>query len=260
MNAIAFARGGDPPALDSVGETLRAIARNLADIAASVSSEAAEATDSVRRSAEEARETALLAAEMLAIADQVAHAMRHQATLLDRARAATDASGVTIEALDTAAEGIGHITQLIAGIAGNSRLLALNARIEAARAGEAGRGFDVVANAVKSLSQQTWDATRDIETRTAALQDHVGDTRTLLADLGDSAARQGEIGAEIAAAAQRQHEASSDVARRTAATVEGIDDAAAAIGRVASAAIAVDVLARQVIRAADAIVGPIPAE
>lgn len=253
MTAAALARDGDPPALAAIGESLRGIARNLADIAANVSSEAAEATDSVRRSAEEARETALLAAEMLAIADQVADAMRRQTTLLEAARVATEASGVTIEALDTAADGIGHITQLISGIAGNSRLLALNARIEAARAGEAGRGFDVVANAVKSLSQQTWDATRDIETRTAALQDHVGQTRALIADLGDATERQGDIGSEIAAAVRRQHEASGDVARRTAATVEGIDDAASAIGRVASAAMAVDVLARQVVRAADTI-------
>jgi methyl-accepting chemotaxis protein len=257
MTAAALVRDGDPPALASVGENLRAIARNLADIAANVGREAGEATDSVRRSAEEARETALIAAEMLAIADQVGDAIRRQAALLDVAREATASSGVTIEALDTAADGIGQITQLISAIAGNSRLLALNARIEAARAGEAGRGFDVVANAVKSLSQQTWDATRDIETRTTALQHHVGDTRALIAGLGDGAAEQGRIGGEIAAAVTRQHEASADVARRTAATVDGIDQAVSAIGRVASAAMAVDVLARQVVRAADTIARPV---
>ena len=71
--------------------------------------------------------------------------------------------------------------------------------------------------------------------------------------LGDGAAEQGRIGAEIASAVVRQHEASGEVARRTASMVEGIDDAASSIGRVASAAMAVDVLARQVVRAADTI-------
>lgn len=243
-----------PPELIVVGESLRSISRNLSDIAATVGREAGEATDTVRRSAEQARETALLAAELLAIAEQVDVGMKRQATFLDDARAAAAASGVVIDALTAAADGIGSITALIAGIAGNSRLLALNARIEAARAGDAGRGFDVVANEVKLLSEQTFNATRDIEGRTVALHDNVGDTRQLLTVIGDGADQQRLIADEVSSAIARQHSASAEVAQRTAATVEGIEDVAAIIGRVSSAAMAVDMLARQVVRAADTIV------
>jgi methyl-accepting chemotaxis protein len=103
-------------------------------------------------------------------AEGIGTQVRDASQLADQASAAAQEASLSVDRLKESSAAIGNVVNLIAHIAKQTTLLALNSTIEAARAGAAGRGFAVVATEVKALAVQTQEATEEIKQKIDALQ------------------------------------------------------------------------------------------
>ena len=70
----------------------------------------------------------------------------------------------SIRRLSAQSQAIGEIIASVDDLAAQSKLLAVNASIEAAKAGDEGKGFSVVAQEVRSLAEQSKQATAQVRT------------------------------------------------------------------------------------------------
>jgi methyl-accepting chemotaxis protein len=153
-------------AANSVADGAEATAATLSTVrertdALSVRSSAAQSTAAIFSQA---------AGKFADSAEGIGSQVRNAGKLADEASAAAQEASLNVDRLKESSAAIGNVVNLIAQIARQTTLLALNSTIEAARAGTAGRGFAVVASEVKALAVQTQDATEEIKKKIDALQ------------------------------------------------------------------------------------------
>lgn len=79
----------------------------------------------------------------------------------------------SINDLEDSSSKIGDITDTITGIASKTNLLALNAAIEAARAGQQGKGFTVLAEEIRKLSEGSNKAAHEIRKLISEIQGRI---------------------------------------------------------------------------------------
>ncbi|WP_420549150.1 methyl-accepting chemotaxis protein [Curvivirga sp.] len=141
-----------------------------------------------------------------------------------------------VTGLAEAAQRIGDVVGLITDIAEQTNLLALNATIEAARAGEAGKGFAVVASEVKSLAQQTSNATDEISAQITNVQSETQNAVTSISSIGEIIEQISQISAGIASAVEEQLAATQEIARNIEQASSGVQEIDSNIVQVAGAA------------------------
>jgi len=83
---------------------------------------------------------------------------------MEQIKQRVEAIAGNILALSAHTQQIGDIITTVSDLAAQSNMLALNAAVEAARAGEQGKGFAVVAQEVRSLAEQSRQATAQVRT------------------------------------------------------------------------------------------------
>jgi methyl-accepting chemotaxis protein len=174
--------------------TVQAVQRQKAERARSLIESVAAGSEEMSASIREISQTMTKSRETAATATGRVEAADHQALKLN-----------------SAAQAMSGIVQLIGDITGQINLLALNATIESARAGEAGRGFAVVASEVKNLANQAKQATDTISGEIEALNNVAGDVVASLGAIKTAIGAVNEFITSTAAAVEEQSIVTSDM-------------------------------------------------
>ncbi|VCU70957.1 Methyl-accepting chemotaxis protein III [Pigmentiphaga humi] len=210
--------------MQDLSATMNAAGNEVSAGAAGVAGGAARQSDAAGRMAESMQ---TVAASMTQVAGSVEEAIglsreacglaRHGGELIGTAGERMDvisgrmtAASRALDALDRHGESIRHVARLISDIAGQTKLLSLNAAIEAARAGEDGRGFAVVAEQVRTLAEKSAASSLQIGQTVERIADETAAAAELMREVVEAVAvgqanatEAGRFVGELSAASER---------------------------------------------------------
>jgi methyl-accepting chemotaxis protein len=150
--------------------------------------------------------------------------MKEASASLEQIAGSLSSTATVIDTLGQRSQEIGGIVSVITSIAEQTNLLALNAAIEAARAGEQGRGFAVVADEVRNLASRTRQATDEISSMIASIQQETSNAISTM-EQGNSLMQEGlsrnaKVAAALAQIDEQSRSAGEQFAAITTATQE----------------------------------------
>ncbi|MDD5434326.1 MAG: methyl-accepting chemotaxis protein [Nitrospira sp.] len=163
---IAAASGELSATAEEMTTSIQAQAEQTTQMASSMEqmrSSIAEVARSTRNIVASASKAVTLAQNGVDVTGRVVEEVQKVAAIVNE-------SSTAIGSLGDSSNQIGKIIAVIDDIADQTNLLALNAAIEAARAGEQGKGFAIVADEVRRLSERTTKATKEIALMNKTIQ------------------------------------------------------------------------------------------
>lgn len=173
----------------------------------------------ISRSAENAQE---ISRHTESVCENGAAVIQRAATSMSEIALSVKTSAEVIAELEQHSKEVFAVVNVIQAIAEQTNLLALNAAIEAARAGEQGRGFAVVADEVRNLSERTRGSTLEIAGTIEKIQTA---TKNAVLSMGSGVEKVGH-GAVLA---EQAGSAIYDIKSSTANVVQRIDQITVAI-------------------------------
>jgi methyl-accepting chemotaxis protein len=235
-----------------LGSAASEIVASTTQLAASAS-ESAAAVSETTTTVEEVRQTAQLASQKARLvadnaqkAAQVSQSGRKATEDMvagsNRMRQQMDTIAASMVRLSEQSQAIGQIVATVEDLAAQSNLLAVNAAIEAAKAGEHGKGFGVVAQEVKSLAEQSRQATNQVRTILGDIQKATA-TAVLATEQGSKAVeagtRQTELAGEaiqaLAGSVNEAAQAATQIAASSQQQQVGVDQVAGAMASIKQA-------------------------
>ncbi|WP_417830870.1 bacteriohemerythrin [Terasakiella sp.] len=241
---------------DSVGsivETVTAAATQLQASASQMSATASETSaqaTAVASASEEAAanvETVAAAAEELAASEgEISRHVHRSSEVADFAASQAEQTKKTVEDMVEEVGKIGAVVKLISDIAEQTNMLALNATIEAARAGDAGKGFAVVAQEVKTLANQTGQATEEIAKQIGEIQNVTHKAAEAIEQISTTITEIDEIASAIETSVEEQNRATSEIAENVDQASRGTQEVSCNIQSVQQAASETGMAATQI--------------
>lgn len=159
--------------------------------------------------------------ELSQTANEIAGSTQLSTQVSARASAEAESTSALMGRLSRSADEISAVVDMITSIARQTNLLALNATIEAARAGAHGAGFAVVAAEVKTLSQQTEKATREIIAKVQQIQTDASEATGAIAGIVGTISELRSGADDIARSVAAQQMATSQIAETVESLAEG---------------------------------------
>src|SRR5690606_15956026 len=232
--------------INVLGASATEISASTSQLAAGATQTAA-AVNETTTTVEEVRQTAEVSSQkartvsdsaqvVASVSESGRHATEEAIAGVAKIQQQMDTIAESMMRLSEQSQAVGQIVATVEDLAGQSKLLAVNASIEAAKAGEHGKGFAVVAQEVKSLAEQSRQATAHVRTILGDIQ-QATNAAVLATEQGSHAveagtrqsAHAGESIQALAASVLEAAQAAVQIAASSQQQLVGVDQLASAM-------------------------------